>query len=286
MDVFWISMAALLGLVTGSFLNVVVYRLPLMMQAHWEAECAQYVAVDTGQNTSSELPPRLSLVLPGSHCPHCGHLLRWWQNIPVLSWLLLRGRCRQCAVSISVCYPLVEIATALLFAVCIARWGVTPAGLLWCSFGATLLTLAVIDAQTTLLPDCITLPLLWGGLLVATQGWMKVPLADAVWGAALGYLSLWSVCVVFKWVTGKQGMGHGDFKLLAALGAWLGWQALLPVVLMSSIAGAMVGIGLKLGHRLPEDGVIPFGPFLAIAGFVVMWVGTERILPMLLDVMG
>lgn len=283
LDVFWVAMAVLVGLATGSFLNVVIYRLPLMMQAQWEAECgAQHVASDT----SPVLSPRLSLAFPGSHCPHCSHRLRWWENIPVLSWLLLRGHCHQCTMSISVRYPLVEIATALLFTGCIARWGVTPTGLLWSGFCAALLTLSLIDLETTLLPDSITLPLLWAGLLVATQGWLKVPLADAVWGAALGYLSLWSVCAVFNRVTGKQGMGHGDFKLLAALGAWLGWQALLPVLLMSSVAGAMVGVGLKLGHQLPEDGVIPFGPFLAGAALVAMWIGGERILPILLELMG
>lgn len=249
-----------LGLLVGSFLNVVIYRLPKMMERQWQAECAQVA----GQVA----PPAddFNLVVPRSGCPHCGIAIAWYDNIPVASYVLLRGRCRHCQASIGLRYPLVELCSGLLFAFCGWRWGMGAAALAWCSWMAGLLSLALIDWDSTLLPDAIVLPLLWMGLIGANLQWTGVSLDHALWGAVMGYLSLWSVYWVFKIVTGKEGMGYGDFKLLACLGAWLGWQALVPIILMSSVMGAAVGIVLKLRQSLREGGVMPFGPFLAGAG--------------------
>ncbi|MBP9940316.1 MAG: prepilin peptidase, partial [Comamonas sp.] len=218
--------------------------------------------------------------------PHCGHAIRWLENIPVVSWLLLRGKCKQCSHRISVRYPLVEITTAALFAWCIARWGFTPAGWAWCGFSAALLTLALIDWDTTFLPDDITLPLVWAGLVAAALGWTGITLSNALWGAVAGYLSLWSIYWLFKLLTGKEGMGYGDFKLFAALGAWFGWQALIPIILMASVIGAIIGIVMKLRSNLREGGYIPFGPFLAGAGFAAMFFGAENILVTLFRTLG
>lgn len=271
-----IALAALLGLVVGSFLNVVIHRLPQIMQAQWDAECAQHLATQTGQ-PHDPAAPSLTLCKPRSRCPHCGHAIAWYENIPVLSWLALRGKCRSCQQRISWRYPVVEIATAALFAWCIQRWGFSPAGWAWCGFGAALLTLALIDWDTTYLPDSITLPLLWAGLLASALGWIELHLNDAVWGAAAGYLSLWSIYWGFKLITGKEGMGYGDFKLYAALGAWMGWQALVPMILLASVCGAVIGIVMKLRSNLREGGYIPFGPFLAAAGFIAMYLGPENL---------
>lgn len=292
-------LAGVFGLLVGSFLNVVVHRLPRMMEQAWADECAEHAAhygatgsTESGAvgGTAGHAPPspagthatpdhgeRLSLSTPRSRCPHCGHAIRWYENIPVLSYLALRGRCAGCRARISPRYPLVELATAALFAGCVAQWGATPAGLAWCGFSAALLTLALIDWDTTLLPDSITLPLLWAGLLASALHWTPVPLNDAVFGAAGGYLSLWLVFWGFKLATGKEGMGYGDFKLFAALGAWFGWQALVPIILMSSVIGALVGIALKFSNGLREGGYIPFGPFLAGAGFVAMVFGSDTV---------
>ncbi len=274
--------AALLGLVVGSFLNVVIYRLPLMMQAQWDAECAQHAATQQGQPVIAEPSSRLTLSHPRSHCPHCRYPIAWYDNLPVMSWLWLRGQCRHCHQRISVRYPGVELTTAFLFIWCIHHWGTTPTGWAWCGFSASLLTLAMIDWDTTYLPDSITLPLLWAGLLASALGWIATPLHDAIWGAAAGYLSLWSVYWLFKLITGKEGMGYGDFKLFAALGAWLGWQALVPMMLIASISGAAVGITLQLRNRLREGGYIPFGPFLAAAGFAAMLLDADHIFNTLL----
>lgn len=295
---------ALFGLCIGSFLNVVVYRVPLVMEREWWAEVAahlsdaetwrrvfapresaaqpsaqhQATALTLGQ--SVEALPALSVVRPRSRCPACAHELRWHENIPVLSWLFLKARCSACGAPISARYPLVEIATALLFGAIAWRFGAQPATLAWCAFAAVLLALALIDWDTTLLPDSLTLPLLWGGLVAAALGW-TVPLASAVWGAVAGYLSLWTVYQLFKLVTGKEGMGHGDFKLLATLGAWLGWPMLLPIILTASVIGAAVGIAMKLGGHLREGRYVPFGPFLAGAGLAVMLAGAPRVLDLL-----
>ncbi len=292
---------ALAGLCIGSFLNVVVHRLPLVMERQWWAEVAAqmsdveawrrvFAPRDAASAPSAEhtragqslaqavqaLPP-LSIASPRSRCPACGHVLRWHENIPVLSWLWLKGRCSACAARIGARYPLVELATAAVFAAVAWRFGAQPATLAWCAFAAVVLALALIDWDTTLLPDALTLPLLWGGLIVAALGW-TVPLASALWGAVAGYLALWSVSQVFRLATGKEGMGHGDFKLLAALGAWLGWPMLLPIILAASAIGAVVGLVMKASGQLREGRYVPFGPFLAGAGLAVTLIGAPRVL--------
>lgn len=261
----------LLGLCIGSFLNVVIHRLPQMMERAWRLESAELLGVADPES------PALTLAKPASRCPQCGHRIRWFENVPVLSWLLLRGRCSACKMPISPRYPLFEIATGLLFASLAWRFGAQPTVLAWCAFVAVLLALSGIDWDTTLLPDSLTLPLLWAGLVAAALGW-TLPLPTAVWGAVFGYLSLWSVYWLFKLTTGKEGMGAGDFKLLAALGAWLGWQMLLPIVLGASLIGAVVGIAMKVGGALHEGRYVPFGPFLAGAGLVVLYAGSERVM--------
>ena len=266
------GIAGVLGLLVGSFLNVVIYRLPKMMEQQWAAECA-----DLAGKPAGEAPP-FNLMLPRSRCSHCGHQIRWYENIPVFSWLALRGKCSSCAKPIGIRYPVVELVTGGLFFYCIYRWGATPTGLAWCGFSAAIVALALIDWDTTLLPDDITLPLLWAGLIAAALRWTSVPLTQALWGAVAGYLSLWLVYQGFKRLTGKEGMGFGDFKLFAALGVWFGWQALVPIILMASVIGAIVGITMKLTSGLREGGHIPFGPFLAGAGLTAMIFGPDSIL--------
>jgi len=287
---------ALLGLAIGSFLNVVIHRLPLMLERQWWSDVMHQLSdpasyqrvfgrvapeatsgVADALRESVEGLPNLGLARPASRCPACQHRIRPHENIPVVSWLLLRGRCSACKASISPRYPLVELLSAALFAAIGWRFGSQPVALLWCAFGAMLIALSMIDWDTTVLPDALTLPLLWGGLLAALLGW-TVPLSSAVIGAAAGYLSLWIVYWFFKLATGKEGMGYGDFKLLAALGAWLGWQALLPIILVASVLGAAVGIVMKVSGALREGRYVPFGPFLAGAGLLVMLVGTSAAL--------
>ena len=267
------ALAALLGLLVGSFLNVVIYRLPKMMERQWAAECAEL---------AGQAPPaveKFNVMVPRSRCPGCGHLIAWYENIPVLSYLFLRGRCSVCSSKIGWRYPVVELLTGALFFFCVGRWGLGATGLAWCGFSAALLALALIDWDTTLLPDDITLPLLWAGLVVSALGWNPaVLLSQAVWGAVAGYLSLWLVYWAFKLVTGKEGMGYGDFKLFAALGAWMGWSALVPMILMASVIGAVVGLAMKFSSGLREGGYVPFGPFLAGAGLTAMVFGPQSIL--------
>jgi leader peptidase (prepilin peptidase) / N-methyltransferase len=260
-----------LGLLVGSFLNVVVHRLPRMMELRWAAECAQLSnPQDAEVNTET---PRFNLMVPRSRCPHCAHQIQWFENIPVLSYVVLRGKCRACHARISPRYPAVELLNAAIFAWCGWKWGLTWTALVWCGFSAALLALACIDWDTTLLPDDITLPLLWAGLCAAALGLTDTPLPNALWGAVIGYLSLWTVYWIFKLITGKEGMGYGDFKLLAALGAWFGWQALISIILMASVIGAVIGIGIKAFGSLREGGYVPFGPFLAISGATAMVAG-------------
>lgn len=266
------SLLGIFGLLIGSFLNVVIYRLPVMLEAQWKAECA-----DLHGHTLPESAP-FNLLVPRSRCQSCGHQLGWFENIPVLSYLALRGRCGHCQAGISLRYPLVELATGLLFFWCGWQWGANATGLTWCAFCATLLTLTLIDWDTTLLPDDLTLPLLWGGLMLAALKLGNVGLNDAFWGAVSGYVSLWLVYWGFKLVTGKEGMGYGDFKLFAALGAWFGWQALIPIILMASVIGAVVGIAMKFSKNLREGGYVPFGPFLSMAGLTAMVIGPNAIL--------
>jgi leader peptidase (prepilin peptidase)/N-methyltransferase len=256
--------AGVFGLLVGSFLNVVIHRLPRMLERQWAAECADF----SGQPVKEE--ERFNLVVPRSRCPHCGHAIRWYENIPVLSWLVLRGRCSECKAPISLRYPLVELVTAGFFALCGWRWGLTLQAAAWAAFAALLICLFLIDMDTQILPDDLNYSLLWLGLLVSTLGW-TVPLASAVWGAALGYGVFWTIFQAFKLATGKEGMGYGDFKLLAALGAWLGAHYLLAIILMSSIVGAVIGIALVIAGKLANKDIpMPFGPYLAGAGLLAL----------------
>ena len=285
----WLNamLASVFGLLVGSFLNVVIYRLPKILERQWATEAAEYAAeLGSTLPSATAKPEVFNLLVPRSRCQSCGHQLRALENIPVLSYLFLRGRCSLCAAPISARYPLVELATAALFFFCVQRWGTTPTGMAWCGFSAVLVTLAMIDWDTTLLPDNLTLPLLWAGLLSAAFRWIEVPLFDAVMGAAAGYLSLWTVYWGFKLATGKEGMGFGDFKLYAALGAWFGWQALVPLILLASVVGAVIGIAMKFSSGLREGGYIPFGPFLVGAGLIGMVFGPQTVLNTILGILG
>lgn len=296
----WLSpwALALLGLMVGSFLNVLVHRFPLMLERQWWGDVAGQLsdAASYQRVFSAALPEGLTqdgkfletaltnlhalgLSRPASRCPACGHSIRWFENVPVVSWLLLRRRCAACRAPIAWRYPLIELLTAALFGAIGWRFGATPAALLWCAMVAVMVALAAIDWDTTLLPDALTLPLLWAGLVVTGLGWLpELTLVDSLSGVAAGYLSLWSVYWVFKLVTGKEGMGYGDFKLLAALGAWLGWQAILPIVLIASAIGALVGLAMKATGSLREGRFVPFGPFLAGGGLFVLLAGVPRVL--------
>lgn len=261
----YFSLVFLFSLMIGSFLNVVIHRLPIMLEREWQAEYLSYF----NPETQPQQEERYNLMVPRSACPHCGHAITAMENIPLLSWLWLKGRCRECQAPISARYPLVELLTALLSLVVAATfppgWGLLAVLLLtW-----VLVALTFIDLDKMLLPDQLTLPLLWGGLLFNLAGGF-VPLADAVIGAMAGYLVLWSLYWAFKLLTGKEGMGYGDFKLLAALGAWLGWQALPIVLLLSSLIGAIIGISLILLRNHHQGKPIPFGPYLAIAGWIAL----------------
>jgi leader peptidase (prepilin peptidase) / N-methyltransferase len=271
-----IALVAVLGLFIGSFLNVVIHRLPKMLEAQWARECAQ---LQMPEDAPSEPEPVFNLMHPRSRCPHCGHQITWYENVPVLSYVMLGGKCANCKTGISMRYPGVELLTGALFAYCAWRWGWSWTTAAWCTFCAALVSLTFIDWDTTLLPDDITLPLVWLGLIVAALRLNPdVSLTHSLWGAVAGYLSLWSVYWLFKLVTGKEGMGYGDFKLFAALGAWFGWQALIPMILLASVIGAIVGIALKFASRLREGGYVPFGPFLAGAGLVSLFFGSANIL--------
>ncbi len=268
--------SAVFGLAIGSFLNVVIHRLPKMMEAEWRAQCDELEGRSSPART-----PRYNLLTPGSHCPNCTKPLAWKHNVPVISWLALRGKCAFCSARISSRYPVVEALTAMLSALAAWHFGWGVAGVLALALTWSLIALAFIDADTTLLPDSITLPLLWLGLLVNLWGTFA-PLRDAVIGAVAGYLILWSIYWLFKLATGKEGMGYGDFKLLGALGAWMGWKMLLPIVLLSSVVGAVVGIVMMLLARRGRDVPIPFGPYLAAAGFIALLYGepiARRLLP-------
>ena len=260
--------AGLFGLLIGSFLNVVIHRIPKMMQR----ESDNYVAHESGK----ELPhtDRYNLMVPRSSCPCCGHQITAMENIPVISWLALRGKCRNCKAPISARYPAVELLTGLLSALLVWTFGSGTAGLATLLFAYLLIAMTFIDVDTQLLPDDLTFPLLWAGLLVNLDGTF-VPLRDAVIGAAAGYLVLWAVYWLFKLVTGKEGMGYGDFKLLAALGAWLGWAMLPTIILLSSVVGALVGISLIVFAKRGRDKPIPFGPYLAAAGMIALLYGEQ-----------
>src|SRR5574344_1951821 len=266
----YVALLTLLGLLVGSFLNVVIYRLPIMLERSWQQEYQEYFGEETADATTKEVQPeRFNLLVPRSACPHCGHPISALENIPLVSWLWLRGRCRDCQAPISARYPLVELLTGLASGW--VAWHFTPG---WPLYGALLLTwtliaLTFIDLDKMLLPDQLTLPLLWAGLLLNLLGGLA-SLQDAVIGAIAGYLLLWSLYWSFKLLTGKEGMGYGDFKLLAALGAWLGWQSLPLILILSSVVGAVVGITLMLLRRHQQGNPIPFGPYLAMAGWIAL----------------
>jgi leader peptidase (prepilin peptidase)/N-methyltransferase len=258
---------AVFGLCIGSFLNVVIHRLPLMMDRGWRIDSAELLGVTIAE------PAPITLSTPRSRCPACGHQIPWYENIPLLSYLRLGGKCSACKTPISLRYPAVELLTALLFAACGWRFGAHPQVLLWCGFVATLIALALIDFDTQYLPDDLTLPLLWAGIVSAALGWLPISLSASVGGAVAGYLSLWFVFHAYRLIRGKEGMGAGDFKLLAALGAWLGWQLIPSIILLSSAVGAVVGIALVVGRKHDRDVPIPFGPYLAGGGIAALFFG-------------
>ena len=258
--------ALVVGLCVGSFLNVVIHRLPRMLERGWRAQCAEL------RDEPVPEEPAYNLVVPRSACPSCGHRITAFENVPVVSWLALRGRCSACKTRIPVRYPVIEILGGLLAAYAIYRFGPTAKGVAACVLLWTLLALTVIDTDTQLLPDDLTLPLLWAGL-IANLWATFAPIGSAVIGAVAGYLSLWAVYWVFKLVRGREGMGYGDFKQLAALGAWLGWQMLPLIVLLSSIVGAVVGVALIVFKGRDHTVPIPFGPYLAVAGAIALFWG-------------
>lgn len=288
------SLVGVLGLLIGSFLNVVVYRLPKMMEREWADEFMKQSAKELPTpNPFNLLVPSswqrwpeaarssgepFNLMVPRSRCPHCGHVIRWYENVPVLSYLALGGKCTSCRTRISIRYPVVELVTGALFLWCGLQWGASITALTWCAFCALLLGMALIDWDTTLLPDGMTLPLLWLGLLAAALQLTPIGLNAAIWGAVAGYTSLWLIYWFFLLFTGKEGMGYGDFKLFAALGAWFGWPLLIPMILIASVIGAIVGIGMKFNSSLREGRYVPFGPFLAGAGLAALLLGPRTLL--------
>jgi leader peptidase (prepilin peptidase)/N-methyltransferase len=263
----------------GSFLNVVVYRLPIMMQRDWKSQCCEYLEIENLMPDSNESSAKFrvfNLQKPDSHCPLCNHKIKAWENIPVLSYLALGGKCSSCKTKISLRYPSVEFITGMLSGLVGVTYGATWLTLALLLLTWSLITLTLIDIDHQLLPDDITIPLIWLGLLVNTLDFeFGVSLRDAVIGAIAGYLVLWVFYWVFKFVTGKDGMGYGDFKLLAALGAWMGWQNLLPIIILSSSAGAVFGILMIIIKKRDQSLPIPFGPYLAGAGFIMLIWGTQ-----------
>lgn len=258
-----------LGLCVGSFLNVVIYRLPAIMERDWRMQCHEYL--ELGDAGIDEKLQQLSLARPGSACPHCGHNIRAWENIPVLSYVFLKGKCSSCGVAISPRYPIIELITGLLSAAVALQFGVSLETLFGLILTWTLLALTVIDYDKQLLPDDLTLPLLWLGLLISFFG-VFTDIQSSLIGAMLGYMILWTVYQLFKIVTGKEGMGFGDFKLLATLGAWLGWELLPQIILLSSVVGAVTGIVMLITGVTKRQQPIPFGPYLAVAGWIaLMW---------------
>lgn len=265
------AVAFLLGATIGSFINVISLRLPKMMEKDWRSQCCELLGLE---QQAADNEPSFNLAFPASHCFNCQHKIRWWENIPVISYIALKGKCSNCQQAISIQYPLVEILTAVFSAAVVAQMGISVQAcaallLTWC-----LITLATIDLRTTLLPDDITLPLIWAGLAV-NMFTVFVTLEDAVIGAITGYLVLWIVFWLYKLFTQKEGMGYGDFKLLAALGAWIGWQSLPLIILLSSLVGTLVGVTLILLKIKDSQATIPFGPYLAAAGWIAMMWGNN-----------
>lgn len=264
----FVALALLLGLLAGSFINVVIHRLPIMMQRDWRMQAREVLELP------AETRSTFNLAVPHSHCPHCEHPIRPWENVPLLSWLVLRGRCSACQAPISKRYPMVELLCGLLSAYIAWHfgWSWQAAAMLLLTWG--LLAMSVIDIDHQLLPDSLVLPSLWLGLILNSFG-LFASLADALWGAVFGYLGLWSVYWLFKLITGKEGMGYGDFKLLALLGAWGGWQVLPLTILLSSLVGAVLGSLMLRLQKADSGSAIPFGPYLAIAGWVALLWGEQ-----------
>jgi len=263
--------ALVLGLIIGSFLNVVIYRLPVMMQREWTEQCHEFLELEDDHKKTSDNPATLNLAKPDSHCPKCKHELTAFENIPILSYLLQAGKCRNCKAPISLRYPLIEAVTGIVTLLIAYQYGYSWLTLAILILTWSLIVLTMIDYDHQLLPDVITIPILWLGLIINYFG-LITTLEAAVLGAVAGYLILWAVYWLFKILTGKEGMGQGDFKLLAALGAWMGWQALPQIILLSSLIGALIGIGLILIKGRDKNIPIPFGPYLAGAGFVsLLW---------------
>lgn len=266
---FFYTSVALISLAIGSFLNVVIYRFPKMLEQGWYEECREFLSEELDKSKVIETKEKMTLSKPDSTCPKCGHKIRFYENIPVLSWLFLKGKCSSCQSGISIRYPLIEATTAILSVIIATKFGVTIQTLFLLILTWGLISLTMIDFDHMLLPDQITLPLMWLGLLVNTTA-SFVPLQDAVIGAAVGYMSLFSIFWLFKLITGKEGMGFGDFKLVAVFGAWMGWQLLPLLILMASFVGALVGISLMVFKNHQREQAIPFGPYLAIAGWITL----------------
>lgn len=260
----FVACVVVLGLLVGSFLNVVAYRLPKMLMRDWRAQAREVLEMPT-----KDVEETFNLVLPNSSCPNCGHEIKPWENIPLLSWLFLRGKCSGCKQAISVRYPLVELACGVLSGVIAWQFGVSWEALAMLVLTWGLLAMSLIDADQQILPDALVLPLLWLGLILNSFG-LFTSLPDALWGAVIGYMSLWSIFWLFKLVTGKEGMGYGDFKLLALLGAWGGWQVLPLTILLSSVVGAVLGVIILRLQRNSYSNPIPFGPYLAVAGWIAL----------------
>lgn len=268
----FLTVVAFISLSIGSFLNVVIYRLPVILERDWRAQCQDYLQIETSDANQST--SNLTLHSPASACPHCKHKIKAWENIPVLSYLLLKGKCSSCAAPISIRYPVVELLTAVLSIVVSIKYGVSFETLTALIFTWILIALALIDLDTQLLPDNLTLPLLWLGLFISLFG-IFTDTSSSIIGAISGYMVLWIVFYIFKMITGKEGMGFGDFKLLAAIGAWVGWSLLPLVILISSVIGSIIGISTLLTGLTKRQQPIPFGPYLAIAGWVVLLWGNE-----------
>lgn len=264
----YLGLVVILGLLVGSFLNVVIVRLPIILTAEWQKECASL-------NSSSQAPiSSINLITTRSHCPQCNTLIPFWYNIPILGYLILRGRCHHCKNKISPRYVIVEILTAFLLVLCAFKFGFSIQAFWAIIFTLSLISLTFIDLEHQILPDNITLPTMWLGLGISLWN-LFIPVEQAILGAMVGYLSLWAIYWIFKWITGKEGIGYGDFKLLALLGAWLGWQALPMVLFGAALSGAIIGISLRINKRLEPNTPIPFGPFLAIAGWLSLMYGDK-----------
>lgn len=275
---FYITAVSILGLLVGSFLNVVIYRLPVIFKREWRKDCTNYleenfnakIELDTGKEPAEPF----NLVKPDSACPHCHHEIRAWENIPVISYIFLKGKCSNCKTPISFRYPFIEILSAALAAACAWKFGFSLAGFSAILLSWALISLSLIDYDTQYLPDQITLPFLWLGLLLNLNNTFT-DIHSAIIGAVAGYLALWSVYQLFKLLTKKEGMGFGDFKLLALLGAWMGWQFLPVIIILSSLVGSIIGITLIVLKKHEREIPIPFGPYLAVAGWIALLWGKE-----------